>query len=238
MYPNLSHLYETTPLWLDSFFVVTTVLTLYLLYVAVLPISVRIARGLLIISIGWLLLLAWLAYQQFFFQFSGLPPRFMLTLGPPLLLIFSLFVIRKSSTLIQELPLPRLTFLHVVRVPVELTLYGLYVYRQIPELMTFAGRNVDILAGLTAPLVAWLVFRQKTVSLRWLFVWNVVSLLLLLNIVIHAILSAPLPFQQLAFDQPNIGVLKAPYVWLPGFIVPVVLFSHVVSLVQLSKKTT
>jgi hypothetical protein len=55
----------------------------------------------------------------------------------------------------------------------------------------------------------------------------------LFNIVVTAILYAPLPIQQLAFEQPNIAVMYFPFVYLPGFIVPIVLFSHLVSLKKL-----
>jgi hypothetical protein len=48
-----------------------------------------------------------------------------------------------------------------------------------------------------------------------------------------AILSAPGLFQTRAFDQPNVGVLYFPFVWLPGFIVPAVLLSHLVVLTKL-----
>jgi len=63
--------------------------------------------------------------------------------------------------------------------------------------------------------------------------WNVICLGLLFNIVINAILSAPTIFQAQAFDQPNIGVFYFPFVWLPCFIVPAVLFSHLVCLKKL-----
>jgi hypothetical protein len=68
-------------------------------------------------------------------------------------------------------------------------------------------------------------------------VWNFICLGLLFNIVVHAVLSAPLPFQQLAFDQPNVAILYFPYVWLPAFIVPVVLLSHLVAIRKLIIKT-
>jgi hypothetical protein len=66
--------------------------------------------------------------------------------------------------------------------------------------------------------------------------WNILCLGFLLNIVISAILSAPYPFQQLAFDQPNIGVLYFPFVWLPGCIVPLVFLSHVVAIRRVIQK--
>lgn len=66
--------------------------------------------------------------------------------------------------------------------------------------------------------------------------WNLICLGLLLNIVVLAILSAPSPFQILAFDQPNIAITHFPYVWLPSVVVPIVLFSHLVAIRYFYKK--
>jgi len=49
-------------------------------------------------------------------------------------------------------------------------------------------------------------------------------------------LSARTPFQQLAFDQPNIGVTLFPFVWLPSVVVPLVLVSHIAAIRQLVVK--
>ena len=96
--------------------------------------------------------------------------------------------------------------------------------------MTFTGRNFDILAGLTAPLIAYFGIQKNKLSSKVILIWNFLSLALLINIVINAVLSAPFSFQQFAFDQPNIAVLYFPFVYLPGFIVPAVLFGHLVSI--------
>lgn len=233
MHPNLSHLDEATPVWLDVSIAAITILTVGTLFIAVRQVSISSAIRLLITSALWMTLLALLAYNDFFLQLDAIPPRFALTLGPPLLLIISLFVSRKGRVWISQLPLSVLTLLHTVRVLVELTLYGLYVHQQIPQLMTFEGRNYDILAGLTAPIVTYFAFQRRQLSTHWLLLWNVLALGLVLNIVVYAILSAPFPFQQMAFEQPNVAVLKAPYVWLPGVIVPAVWFSHAVAIQRL-----
>jgi hypothetical protein len=123
-----------------------------------------------------------------------------------------------------------------VRVPVELVLLWLYQHGEVPQLMTFEGRNLDILSGLTAPLAAWLAFRGGKVNRPLLIVWNLVAFGLLLNIMTIAILSLDTPIQQFAFDQPNRGVLYFPFIWLPAIIVPAVFVSHVVSLWQLRKR--
>lgn len=233
MQPALSHLYEATPIWLDVFFSAITLLTLSVLYTASRRVSGSSATRLLVVSLVWLAGLALLAYNHFFQQLKATPPHFILVIAPPLLLIGGIWITPESRAWIKALPLSLLTLLHIVRVPVELILYGLYIHQQIPQLMTFTGRNYDILAGLTAPLITYYVFGQKQMGIRWLLLWNFLALGLVLTIVIQAFLSAPLPFQQMAFEQPNVGILKAPYIWLPGFIVPVVLFSHVVAIQRL-----
>ncbi len=233
MQPNLSQLYEATPVWLDAFFIVTTALMLLLLYVAIRRVSGIHATWFLIGSVVWLTGLGLLAYNHIFQHLDTKPPGFLLVTGPPFVLIISLLLTAKGRAWMGQLPLSVLTLLHMVRVPVELTLYGLYVHQQIPQLMTFEGRNYDILAGLTAPIISYFAFRRGQLATRWLLGWNVVALGLVLNIVIHAVLSLPLPFQQMAFEQPNVGLLKAPYVWLPGFIVPTVLFAHAVAIQRL-----
>jgi hypothetical protein len=129
-----------------------------------------------------------------------------------------------------------LTIISIVRIPVELVLYWLSVHKAVPELMTFAGRNFDIFAGLTAPIVYYACFKVSKVSNKTLLlVWNIISLGLLLNIVINAVLSAPFRFQKFAFDQPNIAILYFPFIWLPCFIVMVILLSHLASIRKLSK---
>ncbi|MBN8825980.1 MULTISPECIES: hypothetical protein [unclassified Spirosoma] len=236
MQPNLSHLYDTTPLWLDAFFGATTLLTGYYLYSGVRQVSKRAANRLFVGVSIWLIILALLAYNQIFLHLDARPPGLVLVIGPPLLFIIGLFITTQGRLWIEKLPLSTLTVLHAVRVPVELSLYGLYLYHQVPHLMTFEGGNVDILSGLTAPVVAYFTFQRHQLSNQWLLVWNMLVLGLVLNIVIHAILSAPFPFQQFGFDQPNVGILKVPYVWLPGFVVPTVLFAHLVAIYRLIKK--
>jgi hypothetical protein len=103
----------------------------------------------------------------------------------------------------------------------------------VPAIMTFEGRNFDILCGLTAPLIYYFGYIKKTLSKNILIAWNVLCLLLLANVVVIAILSAPFAFQKFGFEQPNIAIFYFPFIWLPGFIVPVALFTHLVALRRL-----
>jgi hypothetical protein len=96
--------------------------------------------------------------------------------------------------------------------------------------LTFEGRNFDILVGLTALPVAWLCFARRAGPRLGAVVWNVAGIAILANIVIHALLSAPTPFQVLRTEPPTTIIATLPYIWLPGFLVPLALSLHVASL--------
>ena len=187
-----------------------------------------------IVALAWLALQGIISYNNFFLDFTGIPPRLSIAVIPPLVFIVLLFIFRKN--VLQNLSMKMLTWLHIVRIPIEIILLGLFLDKQIPQLMTFEGRNFDILAGLSAPFIAWFGFHKNLLNRKLILAWNIICLALLLNIVINAILSAPFAFQQFAFDQPNVAVAYFPFIWLPSFVVPLVLFSHLVCILQLHKQ--
>lgn len=215
------------PLLLPAFFISTAVATWILLYRAT-----NAAWFLWFVALVWLPLQIALSANGFYLDMTSLPPRFALAIVPPIIFIVFLAVF-KHKIHFNNSSLKYLTLLHTVRIAVELVLFYLFEMGEIPRLMTFEGSNPDILSGITAPLI-WVVYRRGLVGDKGLLLWNVACLGLLLNIVIRAILSAPTPFQQFAFEQPNVAVLKAPYVLLPAFIVPAVLFSHITVILKLA----
>jgi len=222
---------STIPDYLSWAFILTTVLTVFF-FLKASGFSKKVFTVILI----WLIFHAILGFSDFYQNTSTTPPRIFLTFGPTILLFIFLFISETGKRWVKKLDLKTLTILHVVRVPVELVLYRLFLEEAIPELMTFSGRNFDILAGITAPIINYLGFIKNTLGRKIILIWNLLCLGLLLNIVINAILSAPLPFQQFAFEQPNIAILYFPFVWLPAVVVPIVMFSHFVAIKRLNKK--
>lgn len=138
---------------------------------------------------------------------------------------------------LEHIPAGNLIRLQSFRFFVEVLLWLLFVANLLPVQMTFEGRNLDILAGVTAPLVALLVSRGK-LSKKALLVWNVACLALLLNIVITAILSTPSPWRVFMNEPANKVVAYFPISWLPGLLVPLAYYLHLLSIKQLlqSKK--
>lgn len=184
------------------------------------------------ILLGWAFAQWGVAYSGFYTDLSTMPPRPFLMFAIPVLTMIVLFATKKGRGFIDSLDLKWLTLVHMVRLPVEIFIFYWFTKGWVPELMTFEGRNFDIVMGITAPIM-FIVGWKPTFRKKLLLIWNVVGLLLLFNIVIHALLSIPLPFQQLAFDQPNIAVLEFPFNALPAVIVQIVLFSHLVAIRRL-----
>lgn len=228
---------ENLPLYIIIVFILSTLVTVRIFYNAVKRTSFSSKTTKLITFVLPFLFIfqATLAVTGFYQITDSLPPRLItFAVIPSLTGIVCLFIF--SRYFIERLPLKSLTYIHTVRIPVELVLLWLFYNGQIPQLMTFEGRNFDILIGITAPLISWLAFRNKTINRSLLIGWNILGVLFLLNIVVNAALSTPSPIQQFGFEQPNMAVLYFPFVWLPAIIVPIILLSHLASLWQLFKQ--
>lgn len=190
-------------------------------------------RRLILFILIWSCIVGILGLNGFYQKLDTTPPRFIFLLGPVLLFVLLLSLTKKGKRFMYDLDLKWLTLLHSVRVPVELVLYFVFLEGLVPDLMTFEGYNFDIISGLSAPILYYLVFVKKKVGNNGLLLWNIVCLGLLLNILTIAVLSAKTPFQKMAFDQPNIGVTYFPLVWLPTVIVPIVFLAHLASIGQI-----
>ena len=215
-------------MYVNIAFIITTLLTIFLFYKAT-----NNSKTTLVIIFLWILLQATLSLSGFYTITNTFPPRFALLALPAILFIIGLFVSEKGRVYIDSLDMRTLTLLHVIRIPVEICLYWLFLHKAIPQLMTFEGRNFDIIAGLTAPLIFYFGYVKNYIGKTILLLWNFICLGLLLNIVVNAILSAPSAFQQFGFEQPNTAIIYFPFVWLPSCVVPLVLFAHLTSIRKL-----
>ena len=219
---------ESVSFTINLLFIVTTVFTLLWIIK-----KLKASKSVTILLIIWLGVQALLAKKGFYEVKDTIPPRFIFALMPALIFILYLFNATKSKAYIDKISYKELTIIHIVRIPVEIVLFALYTVQLVPELMTFEGANFDIISGVTAPLIYFFVLNKENFNKNILLGWNILCLLLLLVILVIAILSAPTPLQHLAFDQPNIAVFHFPFIWLPSFIVPVVLFAHLAALRKL-----
>ena len=225
------------PVLLELLFFGITAACLLLLYNALETISKKTATVAITFLVVWSMMQSALADNGFYRDYQTMPPRlFVYGLFPILSVISFVLIYPATRARLLQVCLEGLTWIHVIRIPVELSLLWLFVQKAVPQAMTFDGMKFDIVAGVTAPLVAIFGIRHRKLSRKLLLAWNLVSLFLLLNIIIMSVLSAPLPFQVFGMEQPNIAVFYFPYALLPTVILPVVLFAQVLSIIKLCSR--
>jgi hypothetical protein len=183
----------------------------------------------------WVALLGLLSVEGFFGNFKSVPPRILPAVLVPL--VAGLLYLRSAGAreLLQRTPPQWPIYLQSFRIVMEIILWLLYLQHRTPAIMTFEGRNVDILVGLTAIPVAYFCFVRKAWPRQVALWWNAISVLVLLNVVVHAQLSTPSPFRVFLTDPPVTFIGDWPYIWLPGFLVPLAWLLHAASIIQIRR---
>jgi len=119
------------------------------------------------------------------------------------------------------------------RLPLELVMHEAARQGIMPAQMSYSGWNFDIATGALAIPIALAAAAGR--APRWLILgWNLLGLLLLINVVTIAFVSTPL-VAAFGADHLNTWVADPPYVWLPGVLVPAALLGHVVMLRKISQ---
>jgi hypothetical protein len=187
---------------------------------------------------GFLLITGLLSLQGFFLAFDVMPPRILVFLAIAIVGVV-VFVFHASvGRWLTHTPQSWLIAAQSFRLPLEIQIFYLAQTPLLPKLMTFEGRNPDILFGLTAPLLAYFVWRSErqgqTRAYRPIIIgWNVLGILLVGSVAVQGVLSAPTPIQRIFVDPPNTLMGHFPFVWLPVFLVPSALLYHFLSLRKL-----
>ncbi len=193
----------------------------------------RIIRFTLSGLIAWGLLVTAASISGYTGNFQIFPLNVMPLLLIPLISTIILLFTADMKTVVIRLNLKVLTQLQIFRVFVEIALWLLFIQNQLPEQMTFEGRNFDILAGITSVFAARFFVNNK----GWMIGWNIFGLLLLLNIVSIALLSMPTPFRVFDNEPASTIVTHFPYAFLPTFLVPLAYILHFMSLKKLLIKS-
>jgi hypothetical protein len=192
----------------------------------------RLAAGAMI----WLIYAATMATTGFFQELSP-PPRIALFLILPAFAFIAYFFFSKNfEDLIQGVPPAWPVYLQSFRVAVEVLILGIFLEGLIPFEPTFEGYNFDILAGLSAPFVAYFGLQQKKLPVWALKLWNYLGLLLLLNVVsifLSLLLKPTLWGYASTPIRPEFGMM--PYLLIPAVLMPLAVFLHFFSLAQLRR---
>ncbi|MBS1491945.1 MAG: hypothetical protein JST55_00460 [Bacteroidetes bacterium] len=184
----------------------------------------------------WIIFVSVLSLKGFFLDFSTTPPKIFIVLIIPLITTIYFLISKRTNKILTAVPEEWLIYIQSFRIIVEILLWMLLLNNLLPVQMSFEGRNFDIIAGLTAPVIAYFCYTKKKWSSTVALVWNFIGLALLLNIVIIAILSMPTKLRVFMNEPSNTIVANFPIIFLPAILVPVAYAIHLFSIKQILLK--
>lgn len=189
----------------------------------------KFTRNFLISFLGWFAFVyIWSRFGIFrnfeFFPFNAAPVIIV-----PLITILIFTFSKSVKEILPHIPQENIIKLQVFRFYVEVLLWALFASALLPIQMTFEGRNFDVITGVSAMGVAWLITKNKFPKLA-IILWNIMGLGLLINVVAIAVLSMPTPFRYFMNEPANTIVAEFPISLLPAFLVPLAYMLHILSL--------
>jgi len=186
--------------------------------------AVRAATAVAAGALAWMGATHLVAASGVLHQWERTPPPFLLLVAATAALAIALAISTLGRRLATLVPLWALVGVQAFRLPLELAMHRLVGLGIMPEQMSYTGRNLDIISGATAIVVAALVAFGAG-GRRLVALWNVLGSVLLINIVVVAVLSTP-RFRFFGDDHLNVFVTYPPFVWLPAVMVLAALAGH------------
>lgn len=187
----------------------------------------------------WLALLGWLAGSgRLVSDVTQTPPLLVLWVVLPALLLVLLwtFAPAVAKPWLATARGDWLASVQVVRAPVALLMYALFREGLVPTHLTFAGWDYGIVIGLLALPVGYLDHKRRAPrGLLWGF--HLLGTGLLLWSFGLELLSAPTSLQVFT-DPPGLGLIfHVPFVWLLGYVQPLLLTCHLLALRRLLRSS-
>jgi hypothetical protein len=177
-------------------------------------------------SVLWMAL-AWVTAESGVLRrWDATPPPFALLVLAILCVTCLLACTDYGRRLATGLPLWVLVAVQAFRYPLELAMHRMYERGVMPGQMSYSGRNFDIVTGITAVVVSWLVYTGRA-GRGIVLAWNIAGLALVLNVVTVGILSTP-RFRLFGDDHLNVFITYTPFIWLPTVMVVAALAGHLI----------
>ncbi len=179
----------------------------------------------------WLMVQMILAQRGFYSDTETDPTHLLLMVIPPMAGLSFITSFRTPFTALEAMDVKDLTLINIVRIPIEIALYLLSLEGLVPKFLTFEGYNFNIIIGITAPVVAHYGYTKKVLP-EWLITtWHILGTLLLMFIVFSIVFSV-VEYPFFTIEEPIKGIADFPYLWLPTFIVPLLLLIHIKALLK------
>jgi len=196
----------------------------------------RAGRAIVLVALG-----AWFAFVLAIGATGALSPALG---GPPALglvvilpivaLVGAYFALPSVRTAMAATPLPALIALNAVRL-LGFLFVVLYAEGRLPAPFAPSAGWGDVFIGATAAPVAWAVWRVGARARPLAFAWNALGVTDLVIALTLGPLSAPGPLQIFAGPPDSSPMTALPWLIIPAFLVPCLMFLHVVIFIRLAK---
>jgi len=183
----------------------------------------------------WQLYIFIMASSNFLASYS-FPPRFALAFILPSFIFTGIFIYtNRKNKWIQNIPQHWLIYIQSFRIFVELLFVFSVAQGILHKEASIEGYNFDMIMAITAPIIGLLVFKYKILSEKWLIYWNYLGLAILASVIFVFMSSIYKP----EIYGSNIPLLpmesfQYPYVLVAGFLMPLAVFIHILSIVQIN----
>lgn len=163
----------------------------------------------------------------------GVPGLGLAVMLPIVVMTALAFATAGGRRALENAPLPALIGLNVVRIA-GVTFVLLHAAGRLPAPFAPAAGWGDIAVGAAAPLVAWMVARDRPGNRRVALAWNALGLLDLVDAVGLGVTSSPGPLRVFVGDPSSAIMSALPWLLIPGFLVPLLATSHIVLFARLA----
>ncbi len=162
-------------------------------------------------------------------------PRALGYIVPALLLSFVVWRAGWLQAAVQTMSPAAIPWLQTLRIGGGLTIIAAWALGLAPWGWAALAAAGDVLVGLGAAAVAFLLGTGLSWSRTAAQVWNVFGLVEVAYVVVRGLLAAPGPQQRIFESPPNLLPAVFPFLYLPAFILPLTVVLHILSLQQLAR---
>ncbi len=164
---------------------------------------------------------------------GGAPALGLAVILPVAALVWAYFALPTVRNAMAATPLPALIALHAIRV-LGFSFIVLYAEGRLPAPFAPSAGWGDVFIGLTALPLAWAVMRFGDRVRPLVLAWSVIGIADLVNAIALGALSAPGPLQVFVGPPDSSPMTTLPWLIIPGFLVPCLMFLHVVIFARLA----
>jgi hypothetical protein len=165
-------------------------------------------------------------------------PALGLTVGLPVAaLVSAFFAFGPIRAAMLAAPLPALVAVNAIRILPGWLFVLLYATGKLPAPFAPSAGWGDIFAGVAALPLAWSIIRFGRRVAPLVFAWSVIGIAERVNAIALCAFPAPGPLQTFAGPQTSAIMTTLPWLIVPGFLVPSLMFIHVVIFYRLLTKT-